>query len=172
MVLYWTLLGPLNGPYDLWEKYRNFRENFRISILDILWPFNHVRTLIWSLSNSTKAQGTLLDLHGPPNIPQNGPCEDNFRAPLVKKGPAGSDHGPKLSIFLDRSQDNGQTWIYSHVWGQSDIPFRSNRDFPTEEDDCAPPALIRVKRTTFIFWLGSCDNVQTEIFIWEPKLRK
>ena len=36
-------------------------------------------------------------------------CEANFRLPLVKKGPAGSDHGPKLSIFLDRSQDNGQT---------------------------------------------------------------
>ena len=82
-------------------------------------PSNHLEPLIWSLSNSTKAQGTLLDLHGPPNGPPNGPCEANFRATLVKNGPAGSDHGQKLSIFLDRSQDNRQTWIYSHVWGQS-----------------------------------------------------
>ena len=56
-----------------------------------------------------RLRGTLMNLHGPPNGPQNGPCEANFRAPLVKKGPAGSDHGQKLSIFLDRSHDNGQT---------------------------------------------------------------
>ena len=37
--------------------------------------------LVWSLWNSTKAQGTLMDLHGPPN----GPYEANFRGPLVKK---------------------------------------------------------------------------------------
>ena len=72
-------------------------------------PSNHVGRLIWSLSNSTKAQGTLLDLHGPPNGPQNGPSEANFRGPFVKKGPAGSLHGSKWSMFLDRSQDNGQT---------------------------------------------------------------
>ena len=58
---------------------------------------------------STKAQGNLLDLYGPSNGPQNGLCDAEFRGPLVKKGPAGSLHGPKWSIFLDRSQDNGQT---------------------------------------------------------------
>ena len=84
-------------------------------------PSNHVGTLIRSLSNCTKAQGTLLDLHGPPNGPLNGPSEANFWGPLVKKGPAGSLHGPNWSIFLDRSLDNVQTWIYSLVWGQSDI---------------------------------------------------
>ena len=49
--------------------------------------------LFWSLWNSTKAQGTLMDLHGPPN----GPYEANFRGPLVKKGPAESLHSPKCS---------------------------------------------------------------------------
>ena len=108
-------------------------------------PSNHVGTLIWSLSNCTKAQGTLLDLHGPPNGPLNGPSEANFWGALVKKGPAGSLHGPNWSIFLDRSLDNVQTWIYSLVWGQSDIRFLSNREFPKEDDDCAPPpALSRV----------------------------
>ena len=72
-------------------------------------PSSHVRTLVWSLWDSTKAQGTHLDLHGPPNGPQNGPSEANFRGPFVKKGPAGSLHGPKWSIFLVSSQDNGQT---------------------------------------------------------------
>ena len=91
-----------------------------------------------------KAQRTLLDLHGPPNGPLNGPSEANFWGPLVKKGPAGSLHGPNWSIFLDRSLDNVQTWIYSPVWGQSDIRFLSNRDFPKEEDD-SPPGVIRVK---------------------------
>ena len=43
---------------------------------------NHVGTLFWSLWISTKAQWTLLDLHGPLNGPQNGPCEANFRGPL------------------------------------------------------------------------------------------
>ena len=73
------------------------------------YPSNHVRTLFWALWNSTKAHGTLLDLHGPPNGPQNGPSEVNFRGPFVKKGPAGSFHGPKWSMFLDRSLGKRQT---------------------------------------------------------------
>ena len=72
-------------------------------------PSSHVGTLFWSLWNSTKAQGTLLDLHGPPNGPQNGPSEANFRGPIVKKGLAGSFHGPKWSMFLDRSLGKRQT---------------------------------------------------------------
>ena len=32
------------------------------------------------------AQGTLLDLHGPPNVPLNGPCETDLRGPLEKGG--------------------------------------------------------------------------------------
>ena len=88
-------------------------------------PSNHVETLNWELCNSTKVQGTLLDLHGPPNGPLNEPSEANFWGPLVKKGPAGSLHGPNWSIFLDRSLANVQTRIYSLVWGQSDIRFQS-----------------------------------------------
>ena len=94
----------------IFEKISGLLKKLRVFFNSIFFsPSNHVGTLTWSFPNSTKAQGTLLDLHGPPNVPQNGPCEANFRAPLVKKGPAGSDHGPKLSIFLDRSHDNGQT---------------------------------------------------------------
>ena len=55
--------------------------------------FGHFPTL-------PKAQGTLLNLHGPPNGPQNGPCEANFWGPLLKKAPAGSLSGANWSIFL------------------------------------------------------------------------
>ena len=34
---------------------------------------------------------------------------------------------------------NGQTWIYRLVSGQSDVRLWRNRDFPTEDDVCAPP---------------------------------
>ena len=52
-------------------------------------PSNHVGTLIWSLSNCIKAQGTLLDLYGPQNWPLNGPSKANLWGPLVKKGRQG-----------------------------------------------------------------------------------
>ena len=57
-------------------------------------PSKHVGSLIWSLFNSTKAQGTLLNLHGPLNGPRNGPRMANFWRPTLKKAPAGSLHGP------------------------------------------------------------------------------
>ena len=65
-----------------------------------LVPCNHVGTLIWSLSNSTKAQGTLRNLPGSPNGPQNGPREANIRRPLVKKGPGRVPSWPKLINFF------------------------------------------------------------------------
>ena len=108
-------------------------------------PSNHVGTLIWSLSNCTKAQGTLLDLHGPPNGPLNEPSEANFWGPLVKKGPAGSLHGPNWSIFLDRSLANVQTRIYSLVWGQSDIRFQSYKRPKNCGAYLPPPRRLRVK---------------------------
>ena len=77
---------------------------FAISALYIIHfsPFDHVGTLWWSLWNSTKAQGALLDLHGPLNGPQNGSCEANSRGPSIKKGPPGSFDGPNWSfIFID-----------------------------------------------------------------------
>ena len=121
----------------IFEKISWFLRKFWVFLYFVFSsPPNHVGTLIWSLSNCTKAQGTLLDLHGPPNGPLNEPSEANFWGPLVKKGPAGSLHGPNWSIFLDRSLDNVQTWIYSLVWGQSDIRFLSNREFPKDDDDC------------------------------------
>ena len=39
-------------------------------------------------------QGTPLDPHGPPNEPQNGLCEADFRETSPKKGPPGSLQGP------------------------------------------------------------------------------
>ena len=108
-------------------------------------PSSHVGTLVWSLWNSTKAQGTLLDLHGPLYGPQNGPSKANFRGPFLKKGPAGSLHGPKWAMFLNRSQDNGQTWIYSLVWGQSDIRFRRYNCFDSRWANWPPPHRLRVK---------------------------
>ena len=126
-------------------------------------PSNHVGRLIWSLSNSTKAQGTLLDLHWP----QNGPWEANFLGTLVKKDPAGSHHDPNWSILIDRSPDNGQTWVYRLVWGPTDVWFRSNRKFPTEDDNCAPPGTIKVKR-----YRAECYNHSRilELFSFNIKL--
>ena len=125
-----TCLGPYRAPkVDLmiFEKISGSFRKFRAFLYFTFFSRSyHVGLLILSLSNSTKAQGTLLDLHGPTNGLLNGPSEANFWGPLVKKGPAGSLHGPNWSIFLDRSLDNVQTWIYSLVWGQSDIRFLSN----------------------------------------------
>ena len=69
------------------------RKNWDFLFLILSSPSHHVGSLIWSLSNFTKAQGILLNLHGPPNGPQNGPCEANFWGPFIKKAPAGALHG-------------------------------------------------------------------------------
>ena len=87
---------------------KNFQASFRLCLLFLHYtlyiihfsPFDHVGTLLWSLWNSTKAQGALLDLHGPLNGPQNGSCEANSRGPSIKKGPPGSFDGPNWSIFF------------------------------------------------------------------------
>ena len=54
-------------------------------------------------------QGTLLDLHGPPNGPWNGPCEADCGGPLPIKGLPGPLHGPNWSLFLYRPLDSGLT---------------------------------------------------------------
>ena len=35
----------------------------------------------------------------------------------------------QIDIFLDRSQDNRKTWIYSLVWGKYEIQFQRNNYF-------------------------------------------
>ena len=40
---------------------------------------------------------------------------------------------------------NGQTWIYRLVWGPTEVRFRRNRDFPTEDDNCAPPGKLGLR---------------------------
>ena len=118
--------GSLNGP-------NNFRAYFKVHIpflhcTSSTSPSNHFGTLFRSLWHSTRSQGTLIDLHGPPKGPQNWPLEANLRGPLVKQGPSGSLDGPNWSIFLYTPLDNGLTRIYSLVWGESDIRFqRYNR---------------------------------------------
>ena len=98
-----------------------------------------------------------LDISSPNFVYRQTNKQTNTRSCLyscsaTKKGPAGSHHGPNWSLFLDRSLDNGQTWIYSQVW---DARFRSNCEFPKEEDDCPPPpVLIRVKANSVVkLWL-------------------
>ena len=109
----WSFHGPYRAPEIDGPGHYNFQAYFRVCIpflyCTLSSPSNHFGTLFWSLWNSIRAQGTLLDLHGPQNGPQNGPCEANFRGPLIEKGPPGSLHGPNWPIFLHRSLDNGQT---------------------------------------------------------------
>ena len=49
----------------------------------------------------------------------------------------------RSSFFL--LNHNDKTRIYRMVSDLFDVPLRRKRDSPMEEDDCAPPALIRVK---------------------------
>ena len=87
-----TSHDPLIEPTGSINEPQNFRASFRLCFLYLDFtccsPSSHVEKLFWSLWNSTKAQGILMDLHGP----QDGPYEANYRGPLVKKGPAGSLH--------------------------------------------------------------------------------
>ena len=50
------------------------------------------------------SRDTLLNLHGP--------YKNNFIGSMVKKGPEGPLQGPIKKIFLNKSLDNGQIWIY------------------------------------------------------------
>ena len=63
------------------------------------YPSQNIMEDFWSLWYNTRAQGTLLDLHGHLSGPLNGPCEADFRGPLLKKGPPLSFHGPNWSFF-------------------------------------------------------------------------
>ena len=114
VICYQAMIGNCiqHGYYGQWIRSRNFSTK--------IFPaeaYSCLQVCVLSLWHSIRAQGTLLDLQGPPNGPQNGPCEANFRGPLVKQGPPGSLDGPNWSIFFHRPLDNGLTWIYSLVWG-------------------------------------------------------
>ena len=50
----------------------------------------------------------------------------------------------RSSFFL--LDHNDKTRIYRPVSGSFDVLLRRKRDSPMEEDDCAPPALIRVNK--------------------------
>ena len=91
MVLHWALQGPLKGPSDFRDSARLFLPFLKNTFSK---PSGHHGTRLWSLLYFTKAQGTLRDLHGPPNGPSNLPCEAYIGGPLLIKGPQGSLQGP------------------------------------------------------------------------------
>ena len=70
-------------------------------------------------------------------------------------------------FLLDR---NGQTWVYRLVWGPTEVWFRRNRNFPTEDDNYAPLGITRVKQGRN---LASFQRKPKFIFknLVEPKLK-
>ena len=103
-------MGP-TGSIKRTSKFSNISEPLsgdvhHFYIIPSLAPLTMLDSLFLVIEELYQGSG---DPPGPHNGPQNGPCDANFRGPSVKKGPAGSLHGPKSSIFLDRSLDKGQT---------------------------------------------------------------
>ena len=78
----WSFNGPYWSPkFDImvFEKISGFFRKFRAFLyFTFSSPAYHDGLLIWSLRNSTKGKGTLLDLPGPQNGPKNGLCEANI----------------------------------------------------------------------------------------------
>ena len=80
-----------NGPYRapemdlmIFAKISWFLRKFWVFLYFVFSsPSNHVGTLIWSLSNCTKAQGTLLDLHGRPAKRSEPFWEQELRAEIL-----------------------------------------------------------------------------------------
>ena len=96
----WLCLGPLVGHYSFWENFGPC-----IPILHFLFcsPSNQVGTLIWSFSNSTNAQGDLLDLHGPSWTLKWTPkwtLRAKFQGTFGRKRPSGVPSWSKLTIFF------------------------------------------------------------------------
>ena len=82
----WSFNGPYRDPkmdQMIFEKIPGFVH--LLYIVHSAAPLNILENFFWSLLNSIRSQGTLLDPHEPPNGPRNGPCEAYFRGPLVKK---------------------------------------------------------------------------------------
>ena len=120
--------GPYRAPEIDGPGHYNFQAYFMVSLpflyCTLSSPSNHFGTLFWSLWNSIRAQGTLLDLHWPQNGPQNGPCEAYFRGPLIEKGPPGSLHGPHWPIRIEhvgliadgKCRENRPSEMFSSDW--------------------------------------------------------
>ena len=83
MVRHWAVQGPLKVPCDFWDSARLFLP-FLKNLLSK--SSEHHGTRSWSLFYFTKAQGTLMDHHGHPNGPLNGPSKTDFMGPLLKNG--------------------------------------------------------------------------------------
>ena len=69
--------------------------DFRDSASHKLWLSFLINTFSKSLEHHT-----LLDLYGHPNGPLNGPCETDFRGPLLKKSPPGQG-GKKYFVLWE-----------------------------------------------------------------------
>ena len=87
------LQGPLKGPCDLRDSARLFSLFLKNTFSK---PSEHHGIRLWSVLHFTKAQGTLMDLHGPPNGPSNWPCELILGDPCRWK----ALQGPNWSIFM------------------------------------------------------------------------
>ena len=100
-----------------------------------------------------------LDISSPNFVYRQTNKQTNTRSCLyscstTKKGPAGSHHGPNWSLFLDRSLDNGQTWIYSQVWLRRSVPEQLLVSERGGWLPPPPPVLIRVKANSVVkLWL-------------------
>ena len=65
-------------PYDCRASFRLFSPSPQFICSS---PSKHFGTNNWPLLCYTRTQGIFLDLHGPPNEPQNETCQAEFRDP-------------------------------------------------------------------------------------------
>ena len=109
-------------------------------------PSEHHGTRLWSLLYITKVQGTLMDLHGPPN----GPCEADFGGPLPIKDPPRS----KLNFFLIDLKTTDK--LKDTAW------LEVNRTFGCREENYLGHYL----------WNEKSDCFQTRLLIWICQLSR
>ena len=95
-----------------------------------------------------------------PQLTPNGPCKDNFRGPLVEKGPPGSLHGPNWPILLDMSQDNWLKLKFT-TWFEVNPTFGSREMiFKTWWANLPPPPT----------WLGLRNEFQLRVHHFVHKM--
>ena len=80
------------GPYMVLQKdllgFSRFCKTFLTFFKNTFFKSSeHHEPCLWSLFYFTKTQGTLMDVHGHPNGPLNGPWKANFSPPQSYHGP-------------------------------------------------------------------------------------
>ena len=88
-------------------------------------PSKHYGRHFWSLKYFTKAQGTLLDLHGHPNRPLNA-LEGWFSGNLGEKKTLQVPPAVRIGkLFYMDNVDNRTSWILHRLWSFPGDPNRS-----------------------------------------------